>query len=81
MRGRKPKPTMIKVLEGNPGKRAINDREPEPPAGIPECPDFLDEEARAEWFRTAKVLSDMRLLTLVPRSASIAKAMRTASKS
>ena len=30
-RGRKPKPTALKVLEGNPGKRPLNDREPVPP--------------------------------------------------
>ena len=68
-RGRKPKPTLMKSLEGNPGRRPLNDREPEPPDGIPECPGFLDAEAKAEWFRTAKVLSDMGLLTLADRSA------------
>ena len=69
MRGRKPKPTCIRVLEGNPGKRAINDREPTPPPGVPDCPDYLDDEAKAEWFRTAKVLSDMGLLSLADRTA------------
>ncbi len=69
MRGRKPKPTLLKTLEGNPGKRPLNDREPIPPDGIPECPDFLTTEARAEWFRTAKVLKEMQLLTLADRSA------------
>ncbi|MEQ8198694.1 MAG: phage terminase small subunit P27 family, partial [Clostridiaceae bacterium] len=29
-RGRKPKPTAIKVLEGNPGKRPLNKNEPKP---------------------------------------------------
>ena len=69
MRGRKPKPTLLKTLEGNPGKRPLNDREPVPPDGIPDCPDFLTTEARAEWFRTAKVLKEMQLLTLADRSA------------
>ena len=69
MRGRKPKPTTIKVLEGNPGRRPLNGREPQAPPGIPECPEFLGEEARAEWFRMAKVLSDMGLLTLADRAA------------
>lgn len=69
MRGRKPKPTLLKTLEGNPGKRPLNDREPVPPDGIPDCPDFLTDEARAEWFRTAKVLKEMQLLTLADRSA------------
>ena len=69
MRGRKPKPSSIKDLEGNPGKRKVNDREPIPPDGIPDCPEFLNDEARAEWFRTAKVLTDMGLLTVADRSA------------
>ena len=69
MRGRKPKPTTIKVLEGNPGRRPLNDREPQAPPGIPECPEFLGEEARAEWFRMAMVLTNMGLLTLADRSA------------
>ena len=29
-RGRKPTPTALKLLEGNPGKRKLNDREPKP---------------------------------------------------
>ena len=29
-RGRKPKPTAVKVLEGNPGKRSLNTAEPKP---------------------------------------------------
>jgi P27 family predicted phage terminase small subunit len=69
MRGRKPKPTVLKLLEGNPGKRALNEREPTPPADIPDCPEYLDEEARGEWFRTAAVLRDMGLLTLADRTA------------
>lgn len=69
MRGRKPKPTVLKVLEGNPGKRSINDREPAVPDGIPDCPDWLDAEAKAEWYRMAKVLKDMHLLSLADRTA------------
>lgn len=69
MRGRKPKPTAIRKLEGNPGKREINDREPVPPEGIPDCPEHLNEEARAEWFRTAAVLKEMGLLSKADRAA------------
>ena len=69
MRGRKPKPTTLKILDGNPGRRPLNDREPLMPAEVPECPDFLDDEARAEWFRMAKVLQDMGLLSLADRAA------------
>ncbi len=69
MRGRKPKPTVLKALEGNPGRRPINDREPVPPEGVPECPDFLDDAARGEWLHTSAVLKDMGLLTPADRAA------------
>lgn len=59
----------MRQLEGNPGKRRLNQREPKPPAGIPECPDFLEGEARAEWFRAAAVLKEMNLLSRADRSA------------
>lgn len=39
MRGRKPKPTAKKKLEGNPGKRKINKREPQPPLSADLKPD------------------------------------------
>ena len=69
MRGRKPKPTVLKILEGNPGRRPLNKREPHAPAEVPECPEFLDDEARAEWFRMAAVLQGMGVLTPADRAA------------
>ena len=69
MRGRKPKPTLLKVLEGNPGRRPLNDREPAAPDGVPECPEWLDDVAKAEWFRVSKVLFDMHLLSVADQAA------------
>lgn len=69
MRGRKPKPTSLKVLDGNPGKRPLNDREPEAPQGMPESPDWLDDEAKAEWDRIVPDLREMGLLSRVDRPA------------
>jgi len=63
MRGRKPKPTLYKELAGNPGHRPLNDREPIPPSELPECPEHLQGEARAEWFRICAALKAMGLLT------------------
>ncbi len=37
MAGRKPKPTALKELEGNPGKRKLNKKEPIPGKGMPDC--------------------------------------------
>jgi hypothetical protein len=36
MAGRKPKPTAVKKLEGNPGKRKLNTKEPVPAKGLPD---------------------------------------------
>src|SRR5262245_60793876 len=69
MKGRKPKPTVVRKLEGNPGRRPLNAREPLAPEGIPERPDYLDDEAKAEWFRIVPVLRDMGLLSLADRTA------------
>jgi P27 family predicted phage terminase small subunit len=53
MRGRKPKPTVLKLLHGNPGKRKINDKEPMP-APLPDAcpPELTDGDAQQEWART-----------------------------
>src|SRR5262245_42051889 len=63
MRGRKPKPTVLKILEGNPGKRPLNANEPRPRRCIPRCPDHLDHEARKEWKRINRELDEVGLLT------------------
>lgn len=69
MVGRKPKPTHMKLLEGNPGKRAINKKEPKPKAAIPPCPKFLSAGAKKEWRWLSKVLFQLGLLTVVDRAA------------
>ena len=69
MRGRKPKPTHLKLLEGNPGHRPINGTEPKPPGELPTCPSHLSPTAKAEWKRLARDLNRIGLLTLVDRAA------------
>ena len=49
MAGRKPKPTAVKKLEGNPGKRKLNTKEPVPAKGMPACSDCLMPESKKEW--------------------------------
>ena len=63
-RGRKPKPTALKLLEGNPGKRPLNDKEPKPQKKAPSCPKWLDPEAKKEWRRLA---SKMEMMGILPR--------------
>jgi P27 family predicted phage terminase small subunit len=69
MRGRRPKPTRVKVLTGNPGKRPLNIQEPQPEAATPECPTELGPNARAEWDRLCGQLGKLKLLTALDRAA------------
>ena len=69
MAGRKPKPTAVKKLEGNPGKRKLNSKEPVPAKGIPACPDWLMPEAKKEWERLAELMNQMGVLTEVDMAA------------
>lgn len=68
-RGRKPKPTALKVLEGNPGKRPLNKNEPQPEKKAPRCPSWLEPEAKKEWKRMAKTLETIGVLTQVDKAA------------
>lgn len=45
---RRPKPTKLKILEGNPGKRPLNKLEPEPPMGDCPKPDWWEEKYNAK---------------------------------
>lgn len=71
MRGRKPKPTAMKKLAGNPGKRPLNENEPQPPVPdrIPYVPRHLNDEGKREWRRIVNVLLEMGLYTVVDRAA------------
>jgi P27 family predicted phage terminase small subunit len=68
MRGRPPKPTALKLIQGNPGKRPLNELEPKAQPGIPDCPAHLDDVARAEWDRIMKELAAMGLLAPADRA-------------
>lgn len=69
MRGRKPKPTRLKMLTGEPGKRPLNGDELRPEANIPECPPELGPLAKQEWDRLVGELAALRLLTNLDRAA------------
>jgi P27 family predicted phage terminase small subunit len=53
MRGRRPKPTALKILENNRGRRPLNDREPHHASIAPGLPSALKGHAgaAAEWRR------------------------------
>ena len=69
MRGRRPKPTRLKVLTGNPGKRPLNQDEPRPEPAVPDCPPELGPVARREWERMVGELGPLRILTHLDRAA------------
>lgn len=66
MRGRKPKPTAAKKLAGNPGKRPLNDSEPQPRV-VPDviAPAHLEGDARLKWDDLVAELYPAGLLTAV----------------
>ena len=68
-RGPPPKPTRIRLLQGNPGKRPINKREPKPPLNSPRCPAWLSPEAKRAWARMVPKLQRMKILSFVDGEA------------
>jgi phage terminase small subunit len=70
MRGRKPRPTHLKLVTGNPGKRRLNSAEPRPSvAGRTSPPAELGRDAKTEWRGVARRLQALELLTPVDRAS------------
>lgn len=65
----KPTPTVLKMVKGNPGKRAINKNEPQPEKGIPACPENITGNAKVAWDKLCKILDDMGVLTVADNYA------------
>jgi hypothetical protein len=61
--GRRPAPTALKVLRGNPGKRKLNDQEPIAPAGPVVKPEYLTALASQVWDEIAPGCLAMGTLT------------------
>ena len=63
--GRRAKPTALRLIEGNPGKRSLAKRiatEPQAEVGA-DMPAGLTDAARKHWQIVAKQLTDARVLT------------------
>jgi P27 family predicted phage terminase small subunit len=58
-----PKPTALKLIQGNPGKRPLNENEPKPEKIIPRCPSHLNKLAKKHWKEVSKYLFKNGLLT------------------
>ena len=65
--GPPPKPTHLKLLEGNPGKQKLNLNEPKPRPVAPSCPSWLTAAAKAEWKRLVPELDSLGLLSGLDR--------------
>lgn len=61
-RGRKAKPSAIKKLEGNPGKRPLNKREPKPQTAVKK-PRGMQKGAQKFWEEYAPELERLGVLT------------------
>lgn len=69
MKGRPPKPTALKLIQGTARPDRINKREPKPKAGAPACPRHLDQVAKAKWRELAPQLVTLGVLTKVDGDA------------
>jgi P27 family predicted phage terminase small subunit len=66
MRGRRPTPSHLRLLQGNPQHRPINKSEPQPPpVETIDAPDYLTGYALDEWHRVAPGMQVMGLLTVL----------------
>lgn len=62
--GRRPQPTNLTVLRGNPSKKKLNENEPRPPSGEIAKPAGLSAGAAGVWDELAPVAVAMGTLTM-----------------
>jgi phage terminase small subunit len=67
MRGRKPLPSNVVRLRGNPGKRRLNDAEPRPAPRVPPCPACLGDEGQEGVAAPGQGAGELGLLTGLDR--------------
>jgi P27 family predicted phage terminase small subunit len=61
--GKNRKPTAQKKAEGNRGRRALNEREPIPPEGLPVMPLGMSARSEEFWHRLLPIVSAMGVMT------------------
>lgn len=70
LRGPKPQSNVIKLLRGNPGRRAIDLSDGvQPVVAVPDAPRHLTKEARKEWRRITVELDELGLISRLDRAA------------
>jgi P27 family predicted phage terminase small subunit len=65
MKGRRPKPSHLKLVTGNPGRRALNAKEPKVARSRPSAPSHLSDKARETWGYVTGLLDRMGVLSEV----------------
>jgi P27 family predicted phage terminase small subunit len=60
---RRPQPTALKILRGNPGKRPLNAAEPKPAADGVVPPAWLAQDALEKWHELSPILLAVGVLT------------------
>lgn len=69
-RGPKPQSNVVKLLRGNPGRRAIDLHDGvQPVVAVPDAPRHLSKEARKEWRRITVELDELGLISRLDRAA------------
>jgi P27 family predicted phage terminase small subunit len=67
-RGRKPRPTNIKIVAGTDRADRRNDFEPKPDLCIPDVPPHLSDEAKVEWGRVCHEAYALGILSNLDRA-------------
>lgn len=69
--GRRPKPTALKLIDGNPGKKPLNKEEPHSSNIYPDKPHNLSPIAFRFWDNLVETLADMNVLQSADRTSMI----------
>lgn len=70
LRGPKPTPTVLKLIQGNPGKRPLNLSDGvNPPIQIPAHPKWLSTHAVKEWRRISGELAQLGLIAEIDKAS------------
>jgi P27 family predicted phage terminase small subunit len=67
--GTKPKPTHLRLVTGNPGRRPLNRSEAKLKLALPMPPPELSDDAKVEWGRVSHQLYAAGILTNLDRAA------------
>lgn len=68
LRGPQPKPSNLRVLEGNPGHKPLNPNEPRYPPGVPDRPRGMSRAAGEIWDELVREMGPTKVLRRVDKA-------------